>query len=334
MKNTRFNAIAISLILLGTSAGIAQAHSTLAEKEATAGSFYKASLRIPHGCSGKATTEVRVDIPEGFVLAQPQAKAGWKITTQKGDYSQPLKFNGKDITSGVTQVVWSDGNLPSDHFDEFTVVGKIADFDKDTTLFFPVTQLCGTDAEVSWTEIAQDEQDPHKLKNPAPQLYVHASSAADHGKHAQQNTDHNHNGHQAANVKLGELNISDPSIRAMVPGAKVAGGFMTITNEGKEPDRLVSATTEAVKRVEIHEMTMENQIMKMRKLSDGLEIPAGETVELKSGGYHLMFIEPDHPYKEGERVPVTLEFEKAGKAQLEFSVTSKSASNHDEHSHH
>src|SRR5690606_14914275 len=101
MKKNCFNALAISLIMLGTSAGFAQAHSTLAEKEASAGSFYKASLRIPHGCGGKATTEVRVDLPEGFVSAQPQAKAGWKITTHKGDYSKPFKLNGKEIVSGV-----------------------------------------------------------------------------------------------------------------------------------------------------------------------------------------------------------------------------------------
>ncbi len=125
-------------------------------------------------------------------------------------------------------------------------------------------------------------------------------------------------------AKLGDLAVTAPSIRAMVPGASVAGGFMTIANRGKEADRLVSVATPGVKRVEIHEMKMDGEVMKMRKLDDGLPLPAGQTVQLKSGGYHLMFIQPEKPYRQGDSVPVTLTFQKAGKVEIAFPVTSQS----------
>ncbi|MFD1198261.1 DUF1775 domain-containing protein [Brucella gallinifaecis] len=328
MKNTRLLTSAISLFAICASAGMVNAHSSLEQGEAKAGSFYKAVLRIPHGCGAKATTSVKIELPEGFVSAQPQAKAGWKIETAKGDYAQSYKVHGRDVTSGVKQVTFSEGELPSDFYDEFVVVGQLAKFDKDTTLSFPVTQFCGTDDSVAWTEIAADGQDPHDLKNPAPQLRVLVSSTSDdHSGHG------SHGDHAVTSTKLGELSISGPSIRAMVPGAKVAGGYLTIKNNGKDADKLVGVTTTGVKRVEIHEMSMENQVMKMRELKDGLNIPAGETVELKSGGYHLMFIQPDHPYKEGDKVTATLEFEKSGKVDLEFPVTAQSGKSED-HSHH
>lgn len=331
MKNVRSFASALSALALLATAGTASAHSSLDQSEAKAGSRYKAVIRIPHGCGAKSTTAVKVELPEGFVSAQPQPKAGWKVETAKGDYAQSYKVHGRNVTSGVKQVTWSEGELPSEFYDEFVVVGQLASFDKDTTLSFQVTQFCGTDDSVAWTEIAADGQNPHDLKSPAPQLRVLAASASDdhsgHGSHG------DHGDHAMAPTKLGDLSISGPSIRAMVPGAKVAGGFLTITNGGKEADKLVGVTTTGVKRVEIHEMSMENQVMKMRKLDNGLDIPAGETVELKSGGYHLMFIQPEQPYKEGETVKATLEFEKAGKVELEFAVTPQSGKS-DDHSHH
>ncbi|UWF66633.1 MULTISPECIES: DUF1775 domain-containing protein [unclassified Brucella] len=334
MKNHRLFASAISVFALCASAGIASAHCSLDQKEAKAGTFYKAALRIPHGCEGKATTKVTVDLPEGFIMAQPQAKAGWKIETTKGDYAHGYKLHGKEVTSGVKQISWSDGNLPSDFYDEFVVVGQLAPFDKDTTLSFPVTQFCGDAASVAWTEIAKDGQNPHDLKHPAPQLRVLAAASTD--EHAGHDAMSEHMNHAAMPTKVGDLVITSPSVRAMVPGAKVAGGFLTIANDGKKADKLVSVSAPGVKRVEIHEMTMQDQIMKMRKLEGGLDLPAGKTMQLKSGGYHLMFIEPEHPYEEGETVPVTLEFKKAGKVEINFPVTAKKGQtkDHSEHSSH
>jgi copper(I)-binding protein len=124
----------------------------------------------------------------------------------------------------------------------------------------------------------------------------------------------------AHEFKLGSLEIDHPYARATPPNAPVSGGYMTIRNSGTEADRLVSGEAEFADRVEIHEMKMEGEVMKMRQIPDGLEIPAGGEVVLKPGGYHVMFIGIDSQFKEGEARKAKLTFEKAGTIELEFSV--------------
>lgn len=175
----------------------------------------------------------------------------------------------------------------------------------------------------------------------APAAHETTAQASDHG-HAKdghgekEHAEHGHDKHAVAAepIKLGDLTLNNPTVRATVPGASVAGGYITINNGGKEADRLVAASTPTADHMEIHEMSMDNNVMKMRQLKDGLEIPAGETVELKSGSYHLMLMKPVKPYLEGEKVAVTLEFEKAGKIDIEFNVTSAKGKAASEHSHH
>ena len=125
----------------------------------------------------------------------------------------------------------------------------------------------------------------------------------------------------AHDFTLGNLEIHHPASKATLPGQPVGGGFMTITNKGTEADRLVSITAPDVSDdVQIHEMAMENDVMKMRQLPDGIEIPAGAKVELKSGGLHVMFMKIKHPFKEGEKFKATLNFEKAGKIDVDFKI--------------
>ncbi|MBP1882036.1 copper(I)-binding protein [Ensifer mexicanus] len=121
-------------------------------------------------------------------------------------------------------------------------------------------------------------------------------------------------------VGAGDLEISGGAVKAMLPGAKVGGGGFVVKNTGGTDDRLLAVESPAAGRVELHEMKMENDVMKMRKLDDGVAIPAGATVELKSGGLHLMFMEVKKPFAEGETVPVTLTFEKAGKVDYVLPV--------------
>lgn len=323
MKIRRSFTALTAVSLLSLVAGAAHAHSALDQSEAKSGSRYKAIVRITHGCDAKATTKVSIELPEGFLAAKPQAKAGWKIETVSGDYAKSYKLSGKDVNTGVRKVVFSNGELPSNIYDEFVVVGHLANFDKDTTLAFPVTQECGNDASLAWTDVPQPGQNAHDLKNPAPTLLVRAAKEGHGGNemhHEMKHDDHKAAPAATAAIKAGDLEITAPFIRAMVPGSKVAGGFMTITNDGKTDDKLVSVSTDGVKHVEIHEMAMIDDVMKMRKMENGLAIPAGKAVELKPGGYHLMFIEPVKPYAEGESVPVTLEFEKAGKVAITFPV--------------
>jgi copper(I)-binding protein len=124
---------------------------------------------------------------------------------------------------------------------------------------------------------------------------------------------------------LGPINISLPFTRATLPNAPVAGGFLTIENTGTESDRLISATSDIAGETQIHEMAMEGDVMKMRPLADGLEIPAGETVVLAPGGYHIMFMGLKQTLVEGEKVAVTLTFEKAGTVEILLPVEGAAA---------
>ena len=125
---------------------------------------------------------------------------------------------------------------------------------------------------------------------------------------------------QAQEVKAGDLVITQAWSRATPSGAKVAGGYLTIENKGAAPDRLVSGAGEIAGKVEIHEMAMNNGVMTMRPLDKGLAIEPGKTVKLAPGGYHMMLMDLKGPLKEGDKVPMTLEFEKAGKVTLSLAV--------------
>src|SRR5678816_2100503 len=117
----------------------------------------------------------------------------------------------------------------------------------------------------------------------------------------------------AQEVKAGDLVITQPWSRATPGGAKIAGGFLTIENKGAAPDRLIGGSGDFAGKVEIHEMAMNNGVMTMRPLDKGLAIEPGKTVKLAPGGYHPMMFDLKGPFKQGDKVPVTLQFEKAGK---------------------
>lgn len=140
---------------------------------------------------------------------------------------------------------------------------------------------------------------------------------------------------EAAVTTVGAIQISAPFTRASLPKAPTGGGFMSITNTGTEDDRLISAASAAAARVEFHEMAMEGDVMKMRPMSDGIVIPAGETVSLEPGGVHVMFMGLSAPFIEGETVTVTLTFEKAGSVDVELAVGGVSAATAEgHHGHH
>ena len=119
---------------------------------------------------------------------------------------------------------------------------------------------------------------------------------------------------------VGSLEISGAFTRAMPPRATTGGGFLTITNKGAEADQLVFVTSPTAGMSQIHEMKMDGEVMVMRELEKGVEIPAGETIVLAPGGTHLMFMKVATPFVEGEEVMVTLTFEKAGSVDLALPV--------------
>jgi copper(I)-binding protein len=130
---------------------------------------------------------------------------------------------------------------------------------------------------------------------------------------------------RAEEVKAGDLVISQAWSRATPNGAKIAGGYLTIENKGSVPDRLIGGAGDVAGKIEVHEMATNNGVMTMRPLDNGLTIEPGKTVKLAPGGYHLMMFDLKGQLKQGDKVPVTLEFEKAGKVTLSFEVQSVGA---------
>lgn len=125
---------------------------------------------------------------------------------------------------------------------------------------------------------------------------------------------------EAAPVTVGNIEISDAWARAMLPGQPTGGGYLTIVNSGGEADRLVGASSSSAAKVEIHNMEVVNDVMTMRPVEGGLEVPAGATVALEPGGLHLMFMKVSEPFRDGGVVPLSLEFEKAGKVDVGLPV--------------
>jgi copper(I)-binding protein len=125
----------------------------------------------------------------------------------------------------------------------------------------------------------------------------------------------------AADYTQGTITVGNPWARATPKGAPVAGGYLTITNKGTAPDRLVGGSVPFAGRFEVHEMATEQGVMRMRPVgTGGLEIKPGETVELKPGGLHVMFLDLKRALLAGEHPKATLVFERAGTVEVEFAV--------------
>ena len=121
-----------------------------------------------------------------------------------------------------------------------------------------------------------------------------------------------------APVTLGDLAISGAFSRATLPNAPVGGGFLSITNNGAEDDVLVSASAPIAAQTQLHEMSVEDGVMRMHEVEGGIVVPAGTTVTLSPGGLHIMFMGLTGAIVEGETVPVTLTFEKAGTVTIDL----------------
>ena len=124
----------------------------------------------------------------------------------------------------------------------------------------------------------------------------------------------------AHEYKAGDLEIVHPWARATLKGSTVADGFMKIINHGSTPDRLLSVTVEFAKTGQIHDMKMDGDVMKMQELTQGLEIPAGATVELKPKAMHVMFLDVNQELVPDMVLNGELTFEKAGKVKVEFMI--------------
>jgi copper(I)-binding protein len=185
------------------------------------------------------------------------------------------------------------GELPDAFYDEFVFRARIVGEAAGKTLPFPVVQLKAAAATMKMAQAAA-----------ASRTY-----------------------------KVGAIVIEAPWSRVTPGGAKVAGGYMRITNTGSEPDRLLGGAVPVSGKLEIHEASMQGDLMRMRPLEQGLELKPGQTVEFKPGRHHLMFVDLKRPLKEGEIVKGTLVFEKAGTVAVVYAVRAIGArgSGHEHH---
>lgn len=160
---------AAALFAIGSTAAFA--HVTLESQQARVSSSYKAVFRVGHGCEGKPTIKVRVQIPEGVVSVKPQPKAGWTLEKIRGKYSKPYNYRGAPIIEGVREVVWSGGVLLDDEYDEFVLRAYLTgDLKPGAMLYFPVVQECPDGAADRWIEIPAEGKSARDYEQPAPGL--------------------------------------------------------------------------------------------------------------------------------------------------------------------
>jgi len=124
----------------------------------------------------------------------------------------------------------------------------------------------------------------------------------------------------ADDVKVGDLVVAKPWARATPTGAPTGAGYLTIENHGQADDRLVGVSSPSAARAEVHQMSMDGGVMRMRPAQGGIAIAAGKSVTLTPNGYHIMLVGLNAPLKQGDKVAVTLTFEKAGKVDVQLDV--------------
>ncbi|MDB5742919.1 MAG: hypothetical protein JWR68_1234 [Polaromonas sp.] len=280
-----FAAIAVCMLALP-----AFAHIQLETRAAPAGSAYKAVFQVGHGCEGSPTTGISVQIPAGFQGAKPFPKAGWTLSVRKDKLAKPYDSHGKPVTQDVSVISWTAAGkgaaLQDAHFDEFMLRGKLPE--TAGPLWFKVLQTCQS-GRLDWSEVPASGTSAKGLKFPAALLEVTANAPLAEGAQPAQASQ--------------PVQVKDAWARSTVAGQQGTGAFMTLT--AKTATRLVGLSSPAAGIAEVHEMKMDGDVMKMRALA-GLDLPAGQPVQLKPGGLHIMLMELKQPLAKGGTLPLTL----------------------------
>jgi periplasmic copper chaperone A len=272
MNHAHITLKTVAAYALLASTTAAFAHVTLPRGGATVGSDYNAAFRVGHACEGaKATTGLAVRLPKGFVLSDAQARKGWKLDVQKNAGDGEVRWTAESPQTA----------LPASERAEFVLRGKVPA--TPGPLWFKVLQTCDV-GSIDWAEVPASGSSTAGLKTPAAKLDVVAQGVA-------------------------TVDVRDGWVRQSVPGQSGTGAFMKLT--APTGTKLVGISTPAAGVAEVHEMKMEGDTMKMRELPGGLDLPAGQTVELKPGGYHVMMMDLKQALTKGSTVPMTLRFEDA-----------------------
>lgn len=180
MKNQLIKIVMASLAF-GLFASSTQAHVVLAEQQAVAGSYYKAVLRVGHGCNGSATMGITVFVPAGFQGAKPQPKAGWALSTRKAKLARPYVSHGKTVTEDVVEIHWQaatpEAALPDDFFDEFVWQSRLPD--QAGPVWIRVMQTC-EQGQNNWAEVPASGTSTKGMKTPAALLTIEPADAGHH----------------------------------------------------------------------------------------------------------------------------------------------------------
>jgi copper(I)-binding protein len=263
------------------------AHVSLEEPRAEAGQPYRAVLRIGHGCDKSATTSVAVRLPAGFQAAKPEPKPGWTVALQGG--------------VATWTAASKEAALPDGQRGEFALAGTLPQ--TAGPVWFKVLQTC-EQGSLDWSQLPAEGTATAALKTPAAVLDV--LSARDW-----------------AQLQL-LPKVDGAWARSSVPGQAGTGAFMRLT--ARQATQLVGVATPAAGTAEVHEMKMEGDVMKMRAV-DKLDLPAGQPVELKPGGYHIMLMDLKAPLAKDSVVALTLLFRNAKgvESKLELKVPVRAA---------
>ncbi len=304
---TKFAIKSVAACALFIWAGAAFSHVSLETKAAAPGGSYKAVLQVGHGCEGSATRVLSVQMPPGFRGAKPMPKAGWTLNVESADLAVPYDSHGKAVTRDVTRVTWKADSrktaLPDAHFDQFTMRGSLHDV--PGAMWFKVLQTCEK-GKNDWSEIPASGTSTQGMDFPAALLQVGQVDGSA----------------PTATAPVGAaapepVQVSGAWVRTAVKGQQGTGAFMKLT--ARAGLRLTSVSSPVAGVSEIHEMKMEGDVMKMRAIA-GLDLPAGQAVELKPGGYHVMLMDLKQPLAVGATVPVTLTFKNAAGAETRQNV--------------
>jgi copper(I)-binding protein len=277
----RHRAVAASVLLAGVAMtpSMTSAHVAIEPSVAAAGTRVDVALKVGHGCDGSATAAIAVQIPPGLEGATPAYRAGWTAKT---------KASKVGARNDVAEVSWvaagRDSYLADGKADSFTFSGKLPN--ASGPLWFKVLQTCESGSR-NWSELPAQGVSTKGMKFPAALMEVRTAQDM-----------------MAAQA----VRVEGAWVRAAVPGQTATGGFMKLT--ARDSTRLVGVLTPVAGLAQVHEMKMDGGIMRMRAV-DGLELPAGKTVELAPGSFHLMLMELKAPVSKDGVVPLTLLFKDA-----------------------
>jgi periplasmic copper chaperone A len=271
--------------IISMSAGEAGAQISLSQSTFEAGVNFAAFFQVERGCGASPTTALQVQIPDGVSVIEVPQKPGWSVGEER-------------VRQRVVAVTWR-GMADRVKPEQFGLLLKLPE--QPGPLYFATTQRCA-EAEIRWMEIP-GAGSGSSLAHPAPKLMLVAAVPNAHAQHGSL------------------IAIEQPWARATPPGAQTAAAYVTIVNHSAEKDVLVAASTPEAARVEFHETTMTDGIMRMRPAPRGIAVPPHGALELNpNGGYHIMLSGLKAPLKSGTMLPVTLRFAKAGSIEVVFAV--------------